>query len=107
MKNILLNLLSNASKYSSEEKEIHLTTTVTDNQVLITVKDFGIGIPKEDQKNLFTEFFRAKNAENIQGTGIGLIIVNKYVELLGGKISFISKLNKGSTFIVEFSQLKT
>jgi PAS domain S-box-containing protein len=105
-KSILLNLLSNASKYSPQEKEIHLTSTVTDERILITVKDFGIGIPKEDQKFLFTEFFRAKNAENMQGTGIGLSIVNKYMELLGGTVSFISQLNEGSTFTIEFPYLK-
>lgn len=68
----------------------------------ITVKDFGIGIPEEDQKNLFTEFFRAKNVENIQGTGLGLIIVKKYVELLDGNISFLSNLNEGTSFKIEF-----
>ena len=102
IKNILLNLLSNASKYSPKDKDILLTSSVANNLVTITVKDFGIGIPEEDQKNLFTEFFRAKNVENIQGTGLGLIIVKKYVELLDGNISFLSNLNEGASFTIEF-----
>lgn len=106
LKNILLNLFSNASKYSSEEKEIHITSKVADNCVVIIINDKGIGIPKEDQKNLFTEFFRAGNVENIQGTGLGLSIVKKYVELLGGNISFKSKLNEGTKFTINFDQIK-
>lgn len=70
--------------------------------VSIRVKDEGIGIPEEEQENLFTKFFRAKNATNIPGTGLGLNIVKKYVELLDGNISFISKHQEGTTFTIEF-----
>lgn len=104
--NVLLNLLSNAVKYSPEEKEIHVTVDTKDGQVAISVKDEGIGIPVEVQKNLFTKFFRASNAVNIQGTGLGLNIVKKYVELLDGSISFSSKEKEGSTFTVEFPAIK-
>jgi PAS domain S-box-containing protein len=107
LKKILLNLLSNASKYSPEKKEIHVTSSIVNNKVSIIIQDYGIGIPIEDQNRLFSEFFRASNSENIQGTGLGLSIVKKYVELLDGKISFISKLNEGTTFEIEFSKLKS
>lgn len=104
LKNVFLNLLSNAIKYSKEHKEIYLLSEVRDGFVSIHVKDEGIGIPEEEQKNLFQKFYRAKNALNIQGTGLGLNIVKKYVELLGGTINFISNPGQGSTFIVEFPQ---
>lgn len=102
IRNILLNLLSNASKYSLDEKEIHLNTTFADNTIILVIKDQGIGIPESDQTNLFSEFFRASNVENIQGTGLGLSIVKRYVELLDGTINFSSKINVGTTFTVEF-----
>jgi len=103
-RNILLNLLSNAVKYSGEYQTIYLDIDAnTDSQLVIfQVRDEGIGIPEEDQKKLFNKFYRAKNATNIQGTGLGLTIVKQYVELLNGRISFISKPNLGTTFIIEF-----
>ena len=104
LKNVLANLLSNAIKYSPKEKEINLISSVINNKVSVTVKDYGIGIPEEEQKHLFTEFYRARNVENIQGTGLGLIIAKKYVELLGGNISFISKPNEGTMFTIQFPQ---
>jgi len=75
---------------------------VNDQRVSIAVKDNGIGIPAEEQQHLFTKFFRAKNAVNIQGTGLGLTIIKRYVELLNGTITFTSQVNKGTTFIIEF-----
>jgi signal transduction histidine kinase len=102
IKNILLNLLSNAIKYSHNNHEIEVTTSVKNMQVLLTVKDTGIGIPFADQNKLFTDFFRANNVENIQGTGLGLSIVKKYVKTIQGNIKFTSKQNEGSTFSVEF-----
>ncbi|MCB0478586.1 MAG: sensor histidine kinase, partial [Crocinitomicaceae bacterium] len=62
---------------------------------------FGIGIPAEEQKNLFERFFRAQNAENIQGTGLGLYIVQRYLRIMGGSIYFESEENNGTTFFVE------
>lgn len=106
LRNILLNLLSNASKYSPKEKEIRLTSSVTNNKVSISIKDHGIGIPEKDQKKLFDQFFRAGNVEHIQGTGLGLAIVKKYIELINGNIEFISKPGEGTTFTIEFPQKK-
>jgi len=71
----------------------------------IQVKDYGIGIPKDQQKNIFNSFFRANNVENIQGTGLGLVIVKKFVEMHNGGISFKSIVGKGSTFEAKFPYL--
>jgi signal transduction histidine kinase len=71
---------------------------------MITVTDSGIGISDEDQQHLFERFFRAKNAINIQGTGLGLHIVTKYLELMNGRIEMCSKLNEGSTFTIYIPQ---
>ena len=106
LRNILLNLLSNASKYSYTENEIILTSTILNNKVSISIQDYGIGIPEEDQKMLFDQFYRTSNVQHIQGTGLGLSIVKKYLELINGKIEFTSKLGEGSTFTIEFSQSK-
>ncbi len=101
MKNVLINLLSNAIKYSSEGKNIWLKTSVEDDEMILLVKDEGIGIPEEEQEHLFERFFRAKNATNIQGTGLGLNIVKRYVELMGGSISYTSRFMEGTTFRVK------
>ena len=101
LKNILINLLSNASKYSAEGKEIGLNLIIYDNGLKIEVKDKGIGIPDNEQAELFnSRFFRAGNVTNIEGTGLGLTIVKKYLSLVGGDISFKSKENVGTTFSV-------
>lgn len=102
MKNILLNLLSNASKYSAENKLIYFTTETKNGALTITVKDEGIGIPDADKVHLFDPFFRAQNVTNIQGTGLGLNIVKKYVDIMGGTLRYESALDQGTTFIVNF-----
>ena len=106
LRNVLLNLLSNAVKYSPEEKEIQIIIEEKEENISISIKDQGIGIPLEAQKDLFGKFFRASNAVNVQGTGLGLNIVKKYVELLDGEIFFTSEENHGSTFTVSFPQEK-
>jgi signal transduction histidine kinase len=99
MRHILFNLISNASKYSDVKKNIYITCTSDDGKVHFSVRDEGIGISAEDQKHLFERFFRAGNAGNIPGTGLGLNIVRRYVDLLEGTISFSSEYGKGSTFV--------
>lgn len=99
-RNILFNLISNAIKYSAPEKQISIHCTVADNILTVGIQDEGIGIPENDIKHLFDRFFRASNATNIQGTGLGLNIVKRYVDLLNGRISFKSQEGKGSTFTV-------
>lgn len=99
IRNVMFNLLSNAIKYSGEESEITVTVRI-DGQLTLSVKDNGMGIPANEQHHLFERFFRAKNATNIQGTGLGLNIVQKHVDLLGGTINFESKLGVGTTFVI-------
>jgi len=101
LKNMIINLVSNASKFSPENKPIDITTKNSKNELQLTVKDHGMGIPVDEQKNLFERFFRAKNASNIQGTGLGLNIVSKYIEVLNGTITFESELNIGTTFYIK------
>lgn len=98
---VLRNLLSNASKYSPAQRAIRLTTRHRGNWIQIEVADQGIGIPAEDQHRLFGRFFRARNAGDVQGTGLGLNIVHRYVQLIGGSIQFKSVEGEGSTFTIE------
>lgn len=107
VRNILMNLTSNAIKFSGENKKIKINTRITDKEIAMQVADQGIGIAKDEQEHLFDRFFRAKNATNIQGTGLGLNIVAKYLEMLNGKIEFDSVLNEGSTFTVTIPNDKT
>ncbi|MCJ7465929.1 MAG: PAS domain S-box protein [Maribacter sp.] len=97
---ILVNLLSNALKYSHEGQEILLKILRKGDTLLLKISDKGIGIPSDEHKNLFDRFFRARNAGTIQGTGLGLHIVKQYTELMGGTVTFKSSLGKGSTFTV-------
>jgi len=98
LNHILINLLSNAIKYSQEQQKIGIEVSVKGKSLHIHIEDKGIGIPKEEQKNLFNRFFRAENATNFQGTGLGLHIVKQYTELLGGSVGFKSEVGVGSTF---------
>jgi PAS domain S-box-containing protein len=102
LRNVLLNLLSNAVKYSPEEKDIWVQAKVSDDAVKLTVKDEGIGIPLESQQYLFGKFYRADNAVNVQGTGLGLHIVKRYVDLMEGNITFTSVQGNGTTFTLDF-----
>ncbi len=100
LKNILLNLVSNAIKFSEEDGIISIHCKFENDKLSIAVADSGIGISKADQEHLFERFFRAQNAANIQGTGLGLHIISKYLELLDGTIEIQSELGKGSTFTI-------
>lgn len=99
--NIMINLLSNAIKYSDEDSTITLTTRCTEAELAICVKDEGIGIPEADIQHIFERFFRAHNAVNIQGTGLGLNIVKRYAEFMKGEIEFVSEEGKGTEFFVK------
>ncbi|HNC31438.1 MAG TPA: PAS domain-containing sensor histidine kinase, partial [Cyclobacteriaceae bacterium] len=100
LRNILFNLISNASKYSEEGKDIEIHVSADTKTLAIAIQDHGIGIPEEDHKHLFERFFRAGNVSNIQGTGLGLNIVKRYIDLLKGDITFESEYKKGSIFTV-------
>lgn len=101
LNHILNNLLSNASKFSSETSVIDFKIEKKGENVVLQISDDGIGIPADDQKYLFERFFRTKNAANIEGTGLGLNIVKQYTDLMGGKVTFESTENEGTTFWVE------
>lgn len=104
--NIMLNLLTNAIKYSPENSTIKFTTGVGPEGLTFTVEDRGIGIPESEQGQLFERFFRAKNTLNIEGTGLGLSIVKKYVDLLNGTIAFRSGEKTGTAFTVFIASAK-
>lgn len=98
LRNILINLLSNAFKYSPEASTVDLIAVHKGTGLQLAVRDRGMGIPEAEQRHLFERFFRAQNAVNIQGTGLGLVIVRRYLDLMGGSISFESEVGKGTTF---------
>jgi signal transduction histidine kinase len=100
LKNILINLVSNALKFSPQAATVDVQSEVKDGVATISVTDKGIGISQEDQEHLFSSFFRGKNAINIQGTGLGLHIVKRYTELIGGTINLKSALGEGTTVSV-------
>jgi signal transduction histidine kinase len=104
---ILDNLIDNSLHYTRSGGIITVTARVFPERVRIEVKDNGIGISKQDQKELFQKFKRGANANNVHtdGSGLGLFIVKKMVEAEpGGRVGFESELNKGSTFWVEFER---
>jgi PAS domain S-box-containing protein len=103
LSNVMTNLLTNAVKYSPEDKVVHLHTQLKSGRLIITVADEGMGIPAEDQPHLFGRFFRGSNALTIQGTGLGLNIVKRYLELLSGTIQFTSRPGH-TVFTVELPQ---
>ncbi len=107
IKNILVNLISNAIKFSPENAMINIDCKLEGSTFYLVVKDRGIGIPEEDKEHLFERFFRAKNASNIQGTGLGLHIISKYLELVNGNITLVSKLNEGTTFTIQIPNINT
>jgi two-component system sensor kinase FixL len=102
LKTCIINLISNAIKYSGENTFIDFTTEINRQYTIITIKDNGIGIPEKDQKHLFEAFFRAHNTGTIPGTGLGLNIVARYIDLMGGSVNFESKVNQGTIFTISF-----
>jgi len=108
LKNILINLITNAIKFSDEGSSIIVNSTIQNEMAEISVTDKGIGIASGDQEHLFSSFFRGKNAINIQGTGLGLHIVKRYLDLLGGNVHLQSKLNEGTkiSFIIPVNHIQ-
>ncbi len=104
LKSSVINLISNAIKYSGEDTFIEFSTEINDIECIICVKDNGIGIPEEDQKNLFEPFFRAHNTGNIPGTGLGLNIVKRYINLMGGHMECQSAMTQGTVFKITFKK---
>lgn len=106
-RHIIQNLISNARKFSPVEKPIEIRTSNLNNIFSLSVRDYGIGISKEDQIHLMERFFRGSNVANIQGTGLGLHIISKYAELMNGHVECISELGVGTEFIVKFNLLES
>jgi PAS domain S-box-containing protein len=100
LRSILTNILSNSIRYAREQSPIYLRLSKRSNQVVFQISDRGIGIPREDLSRLFEPFHRGKNVSNIPGTGLGLNIVKRFVDLHHGKIKVDSKLNTGTTFTI-------
>ncbi len=100
LRHILSNLMSNALKYSPEGRDVNIKLLRMDNWVKIRIQDYGIGIPPEDKKRLFEMFHRAQNVGTIQGTGVGLAIVKRAVDIHGGEIDVESEQGKGTIFTV-------
>ncbi len=100
LKNILINLITNAIKFSGEETQITIRGYVNEENAVISVSDRGIGVAEEDVQHLFSSFFRGANAVNIQGTGLGLHIVKRYIDLMHGSVNVKSKLNEGTTISI-------
>ena len=98
----LTNLISNAFKYSLGKENPQLIINFKPTEVVLSVKDFGLGIPESQLSNLFEPFFRANNVSEIQGTGLGLSIAKEYVEVNKGRIAAKSKLGEGSCFEITF-----
>ncbi len=100
----LSNLISNAFKYSKGKANSELKIDYRPKKVVLSIKDYGLGIPEEEQLHLFEPFFRADNVTEIQGTGLGLSIAKEYVEVNKGKISAKSILGEGSCFEIIFNK---
>lgn len=101
IRHILNNLITNAIKYSSEGAIININLNEEKDHYIIDVVDHGIGIPEKEQKFIYDIFYRGSNVLNIQGTGLGLNIVKKYLEAIHGNLSFHSKENIGTSFHVK------
>lgn len=100
LRHILTNLLSNAAKYSHPGQKVTFQVSRDRESAIFRIQDHGCGIPEADQKRLFQAFQRGSNVEQIPGTGLGLLIVQRCVELHGGRIDFESVEGQGTTFIV-------
>jgi PAS domain S-box-containing protein len=100
LRSIITNLLSNAIKYSPNGGEISLILTFQKQEIIFQIRDQGIGIPLSDQCHLFEPFHRGENVGNIPGTGLGITVVKKCLDLHGGKISLTSEVGVGTTVTV-------
>jgi PAS domain S-box-containing protein len=104
-RNIFINLISNAVKFSPDAHQVTVELSSEKDHTIISVTDFGIGIPKSELEKIFMPFMRGKNVDLIQGTGLGLSIVKEAVDLIGGEIVINSKVGKGTTFMVKIPKI--
>lgn len=101
LRHMISNLISNAIKYSPSGGEVRIALDLVDSMIMLSISDDGIGIPKEDQTMLFEPFHRARNVDNLPGSGLGLSIVKQAVDKHNGSIAVDSDVNQGTTFIVK------
>ena len=102
LKQVLLNLLENASKYSVPDREIKVELGLDGSRLLISVIDQGVGIPNDDLDKVFDRFYRSPNALDQQGIGLGLSVVKLLVEAMDGDIAVTSEVGAGITFVLAF-----
>lgn len=100
LRNIFINLLNNAIKYSPDHDTVLLNIEKINHEIVFKIKDFGMGISAENLTKIFEPFYRTDAVKHIQGTGLGLSIVKRAVELVGGRMEVTSEVGKGSTFVV-------
>jgi PAS domain S-box-containing protein len=100
-RNIFINLISNAIKFSPHAKKVHVELSSKKNHIVISIIDFGIGIYKSELKNIFQPFARGHNVDLIQGSGLGLSIAKEAIDLMGGEILVNSTIGNGTSFIVQ------
>lgn len=100
MRLVLTNLISNALKYSDDDKCVDVYCYTDEKYLKVDVKDYGIGIPEEDQEQIFNLFFRANNVGNIPGTGLGMTVIIESLKMLNGKLNLDSESGIGSKFSV-------
>jgi PAS domain S-box-containing protein len=107
IREVINNLVENAIKYTKATGTVMVDITGSDDRIVISVKDSGIGIPAEDIPHLFQKFYRVddRNTREIGGTGLGLYLCRRLVEIMGGRIWVESKYNKGSTFFVDLPRI--
>lgn len=100
LRSILANLLSNAIKYSPAGGQVQCSLTCEPTQVKLQIRDRGLGIPSDDQTQIFEPFYRGKNVRHLAGTGLGLVVVKKCVDLHGGSIEIASEPGRGTTVTI-------
>jgi signal transduction histidine kinase len=100
MEHALNNILNNANKYSPKDSTIDIELADQDESIQLTITDYGIGIPEEEQIHLFSSFFRASNTISHHGTGLGLGIVKQFIEIHNGNVSIESKVNEGCKVMI-------
>ena len=99
---VIINILANAIKYNNGNNEIYISSFKKDDNIVISIKDYGVGIAKSEQKNIFERFYRVDKSRgaNEKGMGVGLTIAKSIVNAHGGEIKVYSEINKGSEFII-------
>lgn len=100
LRHVLTNLVSNACKYSTLDRPVHIAVRLDDGQLVYVVRDHGIGIPAADLPRIFEMFHRAGNVGTISGTGLGLVVVRRCLDLLGGRIEIASTVGEGTSVTV-------